>query len=146
MPQEAHTIIRRILILTTLAIAKALSAVGDSHSHPCFSRTLSKHCDVKGYMDVFLFRDFFFFFFFCQCTISCQDQYQNLMSPSMLKGHPDYFLLVDVEQLRYLRQFNATRSSCNNMQNHNFNNLGDSPCSIRRRQQPLTSLLLSHTI
>ena len=62
MPQEAHAIIRRILILTTLVIAQALSAVGDSHSHPCFSRTLSKHCDVKEYMDVFLLRDFFFFF------------------------------------------------------------------------------------
>ena len=163
MPQEVHAIIRRILILTTLAKTHALSVVGDSHSHPCFSRTLSKHCDVKEYMDVFLFRDFFFFF--CQFTISCQDHYHSQMShiirhyfkvlalftiiftsPCMLKGHPDYLLLVDVEQLRYLRQFNVTRSSCNNMQNHNSNNLGDSPSPIRRRQQPLTSLLLSHTI
>ena len=61
MPQEAHAIIRRILILTTLAIGQALPAAGDSHSHPCFSRTLSKHCVMKEYMDVFLFMDFFFF-------------------------------------------------------------------------------------
>ena len=63
MPQEAHAIIRRILILKTLAIAQALSVADDSQSHPCFSHMLSKHCDVKEYMDVFLFMDFFFFFF-----------------------------------------------------------------------------------
>ena len=161
MPQEAHTIIRRILISTTLAIAQALSATGDSHSHPYFSRTPSKHCDVKEYMDVFLFRDFFF----CQCTISCQDQYHNLMpyiirhyfkvlalitialtSTCMLEGHPDYLTVIDVEQLRYLRQFDTTGSSCNNTQDPYFDNFGDSPSPIRRQQQPLTSLLLSHTV
>ena len=62
MPQKAHAIIRRILILTILAIGQALSAAGDSHSHPCFSRTLLKHCDTTEYMDVFLFMDFFFCF------------------------------------------------------------------------------------
>ena len=77
MPQEADAIIHRILILTTLAIAQTLSAASDSHSHPCFSCTLSKYCDVKEYMDMFLLMNFFFFF--CQCTISCQDQYHNLM-------------------------------------------------------------------
>ena len=64
IPQEAHAIIRRILILTTLAIDQALSAAGDNHSHLFFSHTLSKHSDMKEYMDVFLFMDFFFFFFF----------------------------------------------------------------------------------
>ena len=57
-----------------------------------------------------------FFFFLGQCTISCQDQYHNLMpyiirhyfkilalftialtSTCMLKGHPDYLSVVDVE-------------------------------------------------
>ena len=157
MPQEAHAKIRRILILTTLAIAQALSAAGDNHSRTFLSRTLSKHCYMKEYMDAFLFMDFFFFFFFGQCTISCQDQYQHyfkvlalftigLTCPCMLKGHPDYLLLVDVEQLRYQRQFDAIRSSCKNTQDPDFDNLGNSPSPIRLRQQSLTSLLLSHAI
>ena len=61
MPKEAHKIIRKILILTILAIAQALSAASDSHSYPYFSCTLFKRCDVNEYMNVFLFMDFFFF-------------------------------------------------------------------------------------
>ena len=112
MPQEADAIIHRILILTTLAIAQTLSAASDSHSHPCFSCTLSKYCDVKEYMDMFLFMNSFFFFFWSVYYLVSRPVSQSnalynmtllalftigLTSPCMLKGHPDYLLVVDVE-------------------------------------------------
>ena len=69
-----------------------------------------------------------------------------LTSTCMLEGHPDYLPMVDVEWLRYQRLFDATGTSCNNTWDPDFYNLGDWPSPIRRQQQPLTSLLLSHTI
>ena len=85
MPQEAYAIIRRILILTTLAIAQALSAAGDSHSHPYFSRMLSKRCDVKEDMDVFLFRDFFFFLLVYYLMSRPVSQYNALYNTTLLQ-------------------------------------------------------------
>ena len=89
MPQEAHAIIRRILILTTLEIAQALSAAGDSHSHPCFSRTLSKHCNVKEYMNVFLFRDYIFSFFLLVYYLMSRPVSQSnaLYNTTLLQGY-----------------------------------------------------------
>ena len=43
--------------LIPLATAQALAAANNNHSRPCFSRTLPKHCDVKEYIEAFLFMD-----------------------------------------------------------------------------------------
>ena len=43
--------------LIPLATAQALAAASNNHSRPCFSRTLPKHCDVKEYIEAFLFMD-----------------------------------------------------------------------------------------